>query len=526
MKYIFNFFTVLLLASLIIVSCKRKTDNNGTTNLSKGTYISGTATVFTSIGAAATFDEAKLDDYDGKSTGAGLLPTSSAGGKGITSDPTVLAKYVWLKTGGSFTITISDANKVNTVYGMGTATTPSTNTRFTTYNMVKDAAGFTVPTDGLYFLIVCTQNNQITIAPAKWGITLGSGSAEIPMVVTPYNATTNDVVYTLTTDILKSATFKFRYSGEWGIGKIPFTTTAGDSVTVHSDVASADGTLSNANYGSILSTLGKDMSVGATASYTVYFKYNVAKSVFSAYATNNGQTVKPAPPDYLYITGTNFAATGGNGVHTAPVIMQPGGNGSNAFWAIVYLDGNGTGTIKLSPTNSATDAKAFGMTGSAVILGTEQVYGRGTTNIPEPTGSTGYYMVTYKFVDAATKDSISIKPADVFLFGIAPPAYTGDNWTWADKTLPTPEKSDAFVQSGTGANTKFTSPTFNGAGTLRMAVYSRWIPQAWASEFTILGSGSQPITFRGSGGDLAWPSVTATGSVTLNFVTNTGTITP
>jgi hypothetical protein len=470
MKKIIQYTSVVLLLILATAACQDNENWTIITNIQQGTYVSGTATVYSAVAPAAAFSVAEVDPRDGET-------------KEQFTD--LYTKYTWLKAGGEFTIVKADAEGNTVNYGKGNTVSGETTA------LLVDGPGYTISEDGLYFLILNISDNQLTVLPAKWGA-IGSatpGGWDSETVFTPaFNETTLKADFTGTL-VMSAAEMKFRFN-DWGV-IVPYG--SGD-VRIHTNMgATASGTaLSGASVE--LKDGGENLVVATAANYTVTLSFDLRTSKFSASATM-GDIIEPTYPEKLFMVGDAYRGWPGEWLNVANELIPVNGTEGH-FWTVVYLKQGG---FKFSPVLDWNGD--FGIAESN--SNTEGEYTKGSNNINVT--AEGYYQIYVNLVDG----KISITQPQVILKGDAA------NGGWESSMT-----TDAFTVDN--ANKILISKPFanNDAAELRICVVLPGIDW-WRSEFIVLNG---KIVYRGNGGDQERVSVNAGGKVTLNFDAGTGVI--
>lgn len=264
MKRTMKYMAALLALLLVGTSCKDNDNWKIVTDPQPGVYIQGTATVFSSNAPTALLKEVKLDGHD---------PVAS-----------IVGMYAWLKKDGSFTLTEASESGEIVPYGMGSVL--ESNDIMQRMSIVPDANPFTVPADGLYYVVVNTQLAQLSLFPVRWGLigdaTPGDWGAETLLPAVTYNMSGGYAEFDGTIT-LKAGSYKFRYGGTWGY-EIP--TTDDSKVKIYTDITG--GNTGDENFltsGFTNLQNGSDNLVNSVAGdYKVTLRYNVRSALFSAKA--------------------------------------------------------------------------------------------------------------------------------------------------------------------------------------------------------------------------------------------------
>ena len=474
MKKIVNYISMFILLLLAATGCK---DNENWTIIEEaqpGTYIVGSATIFSGEASTSALKPIKLDGSDPK--------------------PEVIGIYTWLKSGGDFNISIcKTAGEEPTHYGKGETVEEKAGV-ITISNLSAGGPAFTVPADGLYYVIVNSSLNQVSVLPVSWGIigaaTAGSWDKETPFQAPKFNESATTVEWEMSTT-LSAGEFKFRYSGGWGY-EIPFDATS--KVKIFTDVTGAkkgpDNQLTEGF--SNLQTGGDNLVTNIGGQFSVFMKYDIRAGQFSArYVLTGDPVIPPTYPEKIFLVGDAFK---GWTPETDAEEFVPVNGTPSSFWKIAYLNTGGFKfTIKLGWGGD------FGIAESNTDIPGEFTKGGNNINVATP----GYYLI-YVNLEANT---ISVTQPEVYLFGDA----AGGKWEYTD--------AGKFTVDNTAK--KLISPAFAGDGNLRMCIKHPGLPDWWRAEFNVFDG---KIEYRGNGGDQAAVPVKAGQIVALDFTDGTGTI--
>ncbi|MBN2756624.1 MAG: SusF/SusE family outer membrane protein [Bacteroidales bacterium] len=335
------------------------------------------------------------------------------------------------------------------------------------------------------------------------------------------------------TDLISATTYYVRAyatneSGTTYSDELSFTTLAGIPV-VTSNTATAEETTAKASgevtydggaaitergicWGiSANPTIGDNTvtSAGTIGAFEVDITGLIANTTYHAraYATNSigtayGDDMEFATyPSELYMTGDGLDNSWG---WTPELKLIPVNGHPELFWKIVWmLDG---GSFKFAP-QAAWSGGDFGITGTPDADG---VYAKGGDNVPVP-GTAGYYMVV---VDLKN-NTVQVTIPQVFGMG-----DVFGNWTMG---------ANPFTVDNDNEIIKFVS--VSGSSNLRMYANATTMNLGgdwWRAEVNMLyvDGTDDDIVFRGNGGDPAAYPVTVGQTISLNFRTGTGSVTP
>lgn len=470
MKKLIQYILVVMLSFLAITACQDNENWTIITDVQQGNYIAGDATVFSAVAPAAAFTAAPVDGDATEFSG-------------------MLGKYTWLKSNGSFTIEKADADGNIVHYGKGDIVSGGT------VALVVDGPGFSVAKDGLYFLILNNNQNQLTVVPCEWGAigaaTPGGWDSETVFSDVKFDESTLKVDFTGKL-IMSAAEMKFRYNQTWGIS-VPYD--GATNVTIHTNMGGSQSGVALSTASAELKSGGDNLAVATAANYEITLTFDLRSSTFTASATM-GEIIEPTYPEKLYMVGDALKGWPGAWLDVA-IELVPVNDMEGNFWSVAYLKPGG---FKFSPVLEWDGDFGIAENNSDAI----GEYTKGGNNINVTTE--GYHLIFVNLADG----KISITEPHVILKG---GAATGE-WESSIET-------DAFTVDNT--NKVLISNPFAKDAELRICVVLPDIDDDdwWRSEFIVLNG---KIVYRGNGGDQERVNVTAGGKVTLNFETGTGVI--
>lgn len=426
MKKIVYYLSVCMLLLGTATSCE---DNDNWTIIEEaqpGTYIVGSATIFSGEASTST-----------------LKPVSLDGDEASKND--VIGIYTWLKADGEFNISVAKGGGEELVrYGKG-ETVEEVDGVITISKLDASAPAFKVSKDGLYYVVVNSNLNQVSVLPVNWGVigaaTSGGWDAETPFNAPVFDETSTSVEWTMSTT-LSAGEFKFRYSGGWGY-EIPYDATS--KVKLFTDVTGTkEGSENILTEGyTDLQTGGSNLMTEIGGEYSVYIKYDIRGGKFSArYVLTGDPVIQPSYPEKLFLVGDAF--NGWEPLTDAKEFVPVNGS-SSAFWKIAYLkEGGFKMTVKLAWGDDFGIAEE-----NSDAIGE---YTKGGNNIQVKTP--GYYLI---YIDLEA-NVISVTEANVYLFG----DVNGGDWDYKDENkfqaVGNELVSPAFAQSGNCAwpsNTRY-----------------------------------------------------------------------
>ena len=352
----------------------------------------------------------------------------------------------------------------------------------------SEGSAFTVPTDGLYHVVIDTEIKKIAIAPVVWGIigaaTPGGWTNGTELPSTGFDL--NTMTFEAKDMTLQKGDFKFRYSNGWKIILDPDYDLGGGEV----------GIKVNTNYGGSVAAL---IPGGANISNTVIGKYT-AKMVWTLGAGNSATMVKTGDLNIIDYTNTELGLIGNgliiNGVQhnwgddstvmlTTPTVE----NETTYTWTYNNVEITTLGSFKIRE----------GQDWSKKSIGFKDVTMAGLSADKFETNTDGNFVPmedgTYDMVlkiDAVTETyTFTVNPA-----GVTTELYmVGDGCSagWSEKT-PLP------MEGTGGVYTKTT--TLNGTGTAIkfLTTPGQWQPQ-YGTDATGTSTGGILLLNDGTGSD-------------------------
>lgn len=490
-KVKFSLVWMLSLIMVAFISCKDDSTTEKPILVEDGIYVVGEATNFPELDSKGLMKQA-TNEKDNNAVREGMYEL-----------------YTTVEAGKTFYIS-EVAGKAQTKYGPsavageffsynpnGKAEQPKVTLQMGKY--VAGATTFTVPTSGLYHIVIDKQLGKVAVVPIEyWGIigaaTPGGWGADTKLELDgTFNKTA--MTFKATDLILIQGTYKFRYDGYW---KLQLDDTA--------TVVNVSMVKVNTNFGGSLTALvagGADIAFAAAdqGKYTVEMKWTLDGG-YTATLTKTGDYTPPSYPTAMYIVGSATAYGWDTPGTKADAIMHKCAGGApteGIFWKICYLTG-GEG-FKLSNANWGTVNLGFAEVASFDNTGVTVTNNGGNMSV----ATSGMYMVVLNLRDNTKK--VSIKPAAVYGIG---DAFGGFN-------------TDVAANKFTINNTAKTlvSPALTANGNIRMYASHPWIPAWWNAEFRVNGTA---IEYRNDGGDQAAVAGTVGKVITLHFDDNTGSI--
>ena len=478
MKHLYKYLLFLLLP--FFVNCSDNENWTIVEDIQQGTYITGTATIYSNEAPASAM---KIIPLDGD----------------VTELPELVGIYTWLKADGEFTISIAtDLNLVSS-YGKGSAVREADN--INVYELVQDGPAFTVNTEGFYFIIVNTALKEINILPIAYGA-IGAATPQGWNGETTFEEVSYDNKLTVTWKGNINMTpggYKFRYNGDWG----NTVNTSDGTAKIFTDLG---------NFGNDQAPLienamsqvrpgGSDFTTEVGGEFEFTIQYDLRSRAYNATFNIIGEAVVPPEyPEKMYLVG-DATSYGWDtpGTKAAAEMHKVAGGNEGLYWKVLSLE-TGKG-FKLSNADWGNTNLGFGEITSFDSNGIAITENGGNMSVAE----TGIYTIVLDLRNDEKK--LSVVPVKVYGMG-----DTFGDW---DK-----DKASNLFTVNLETRTVVSPPTTTN-GNLRMYVSHPWIPDWWQAEFNVYGT---TIEYRNDGGDQAAVEVTAGQVATLHFDDNTGSI--
>ena len=462
MKNIYPNILTAALSLLLAVACRDNENWKIVTDVQQGFYLAGEATIYSSVAPAASFEAAPLSPRDGETA---------------EQFPGMYVKYTWLKAGKEFSIVKADAADATVTLGKGNAVSGET------LALTQGGAAFTVPSDGFYFLVLNSVDNQLTVLTTPW-VAIGAATPGDWKVGTPLTVSfdENSMKVNFTVELpMIPGNMKFHFI-DWEIF-VPYGT--GD-VRIFSNMGAADdggATLSGSPIE--LKPGGKDIGVADAAQYDLTLSFDLKASKFTASVVKGEAIVLPEYPETIYMIGDEF----GSWDWTSPGIAEltPVHGAPGHFWCVRYFSAD-KGFKWCAEKEWRGDFNSSDINEGFV-----------TRENNAFVSADGVYSV---YIDLENK-KITIEPAKVYGMGNC---FGG----WDKDVYP-------FVAEN--GKMKITTAA---SGELRMyATSSGTEADWWQMEFMVFDG---KIAYRGKGGEQLRVAVESGQTVTLDFNAGTGTI--
>lgn len=407
-------------------------------NVAKGIYISGPASEF-----SAEVPKGQLADI---------------------KDSVLFSINAWLKTTGDFKISyVGDDHQPNTQGTSGETESKSVNVK--TYRLAEGGSGISVPSEGLYKIVVNRQLNEVNVIPMNFKIMSDleiteKGAKELSLDQVSYDYNTHIVTWKSGTDkqLLLPTEYTFAYGdgapvmvrySDTAIETLPSTFT-GTGANVRTNMLTGD-------YAALTAQSKVNLKLKHKGNYIVDMQYNVLSQNFEA-KIEGDEIIEPEPQGYptdLYMGGDNFGGwNSGSTVKLVPV----GSAGNGSFWTIQHF----TAGKSVEWSTNATGAGAFSSQSNNINFTVDE---HGKASVPQ----TGYYLV---YVDLSRK-LISFETPEIYGIG---ESFGGDE--------------QRFVLQGN----QFVGTT-TSQGNLKMFAVSKYNDREWNSMEFGLYNGK--IVYRG-----------------------------
>lgn len=478
MKRLYKY--LLLLFIPLLANCSDNDNWKIVEDIQQGTYISGSATIYSGEAPASALNVITLDG-DNKNI------------------PELVGIYTWLKAEGDFNISIAtELNNVK-VYGNGGEEKKEDN--IFVYKLEENATPLKVEKDGFYFIVVNTALSEINILPINFGV-IGAATPKGWDAETPLNAATYDGSLKVTWNgklNMTPAEYKFRYGGDWG-NKVNIQ--GGEPVKIYTDLSGLGenaAPLVEKAITQVSHSGGSNFEGEFGGEYEFTIIYDLRSRQFNVTFELIGEAVTPPEyPESLFLVGDATAyAWDTPGTHTDAEMHKIAGGTDGVYWKILTLEG-GKG-FKISAEGWGNPNLGFGEISELDAEGVTISNGDGNLSIE----STNIYMVVLDMRE--NKYKLSVTPAKVY--GI------GDTFGGWDEN-----KAENIFEIDL-ANKALVSPELSADGNIRMYTSHHWISSWWNAEFNVFDS---KIEYRNNGGDQESVAGKAGNVITLNFDTNTG----
>lgn len=328
-----------------------------------------------------------------------------------TDNDNMLSIRAWLKKDGRFQISFVDTDGQPQTYGMGSKL-ELLNAHATAYSLTQGGEGFTVPTEGLYQVVVNKARKELTIIPIQFTMhgdnaLTDEGNNDVPLSDVTYDRLTHVVTWCNvdSTKQLLPGKYIFKMNDGEKLSLRDSETENYNISTIYTGTAAAERTNQlDETFQPLTNQSAVKLKFPLKGQYSVKIQYSVLTGKFTARMGGKGVEVTGMSDD-LYMGGTNFGAWNSNDV----VKMAPvGAVGNGEFWHLGYLKAGQT--VEWSTSKDGTQLLSSWQTTQGVELN-----GEGKATVKE----TGLYLI-YANLD---RKSIAFETPMVYASGAA----LGDN---------------------------------------------------------------------------------------------------
>lgn len=431
----------IIITGLLMLSMGSCVDNNISfdeqINVAKGIYISGSASEFSA------------EVPKGQLTGI--------------KDSVLYCLNVWLKPTGDFKISyVGDDGQPVPLGNKGEA--PALSSNLKVYRLSQDGSGITVPSEGLYKVIVNKQLNEVNVIPLNFRLKSDlaiteQGAKEIELNNVVYDNLTHVVTWKSgdNEQLMLPTEYTFCFGNDEPI-LVRYSESASDTIpsTYTGIGANIRTNVLTSEYTALTNHSKVNLKLKRKGNYIISVQYNVLSENFTA-KIDGEEIIEPEAQGYaeeLYMGGDNFGGWNLNSIKMIPV----GAVGNGAFWTIQHF----TAGKGIEWSTSPTGADSFSSQDNNMNF-TVDTQGKATVS------QSGYYLV---YIDLS-RNIISFESPEVYGIG---ECFNGDE--------------QRFVLQ----DDKFVATTTN-RGNLRMFATSKYNDREWNSmEFNIY---KNKIDYRG-----------------------------
>jgi len=501
--------SMLMLAFMFVFSaCKKDDDddNDNPTVIEDGVYLKGGATA--------------LADYNSK----GLFK-STRNEVNQADRAELMEIYVPIKADAAgFNIVIVDGGQPK-VYGPGAdfavvpeaeRITDEPKVDFWRGSYVESNTAFTVPTDGMYHVVIDTELEKVVIAPVVWGVigaaTPGGWSNSTALESQGFDL--NNMTFQLENLVLTKADYKFRYSDGW---KVVID-------TAYDLGGGVKGIRVNTNYGGAVDALvpgGANISNTVPGLYTAKMAYTLGQGWVATMTKTGDLELNDYTNTSLGLVGDGLIVEGAQHNWDVTVMMSTPTveNETTYIWNFSNVEVTTLGSFKIRE----------GQDWNGKVIGYNEVTMAGLSADKFTTNNDGNFVPTENGVydmelkiDAVTETyTLTVNPAgqtvEMYILGNATSAGWSNN-----------NDSPALPMTGTGGVYTITTNLTGGSDTFIkfIEVPGMWWPQYGTDATGTVTSG--PLVKRTVEADpdpAAIPAPTVAGSYTITMNTNDMTYT-
>lgn len=269
------------------------------------------------------------------------LPIETGRLRAVESDnENMLSIRAWLKADGRFLISFVDTDGQPQTYGMGSKLELA-NAYATSYSLTQGGEGFTVPTEGLYQVVVNKARKELTIIPIQFTMQgdnalTEEGNNDVPLSNVTYDRLTHIVTWCNadSTKQLLPGKYIFKMNDGEKLSLRDSETENYNISTIYTGTAAAERTNQlDETFQPLTNQSAVKLKFPLKGKYSVKIQYSVLTGKFTARMGGKGVEVTGMSND-LYMGGSNFGVWNSNDV----VKMAPvGAVGNGEFWHLCYL---------------------------------------------------------------------------------------------------------------------------------------------------------------------------------------------
>lgn len=269
------------------------------------------------------------------------LPIETGRLRAVESDnENMLSIRAWLKADGRFQISFVDTDGQPQTYGMGSKLELA-NAHATSYSLTQGGEGFTVPTEGLYQVVVNKARKELTIIPIQFTMQgdnalTEEGNNDVPLSDVTYDRLTHIVTWCNadSTKQLLPGKYIFKMNDGEKLSLRDSETENYNISTIYTGTAAAERTNQlDETFQPLTNQSAVKLKFPLKGKYSVKIQYSVLTGEFTARMGGKGVEVTGMSND-LYMCGSNFGVWNSNDV----VKMAPvGAVGNGEFWHLCYL---------------------------------------------------------------------------------------------------------------------------------------------------------------------------------------------
>ena len=269
------------------------------------------------------------------------LPIETGRLRAVESDnENMLSIRAWLKADGRFQISFVDTDGQPQTYGMGSKLELA-NAHATLYSLTQGGEGFTVPTEGLYQVVVNKARKELTIIPIQFTMQgdnalTEEGNNDVPLSDVTYDRLTHVVTWCNADSTKQLLPGKYIFKMNYG-EKLSLRDSETENYnisTIYTGTAAAERTNQlDETFRPLTNQSAVKLKFPLKGKYSVKIQYSVLTGKFTARMGGIGVEVTGMSND-LYMGGSNFGVWNSNDV----VKMAPvGAVGNGEFWHLCYL---------------------------------------------------------------------------------------------------------------------------------------------------------------------------------------------